>query len=55
MAPSFASMAMEQRTAALPWQQRSHAKILSWPVKHSQPCVSALVAFEIISPLLSAP
>jgi hypothetical protein len=47
--------AMEQRAAALPWQQRSHAKIPSWPVKLSQPCVLAPVAIEIISPLVSAP
>jgi hypothetical protein len=46
---------MEQRGTALPWQQRSHAKIPSLPVKLSQPCVLALVALEIISPLLSAP
>src|SRR6202035_1741374 len=32
---SFASKAMEQRAAALPWQQRSHAKAPRWPVKLS--------------------
>jgi hypothetical protein len=55
MAPSFSSKAMEQRRTALPQQQRSHAKTPSEPVNLSQPCVLTLVAFEIISPLLSAP